>query len=106
MKISMEGKGRYTDIIFVGRLCRTLKYEELYLEANANATEARRNWAFTFGSTMTRDPIKPWDIVRQPRFSTMTLLCETMRQKGGGVLQTQCWNRRQERQDSHFIQPH
>ena len=38
MKISKEGKGRYTGIIFVGRLCRTLKYEEVNLKANA--TEA------------------------------------------------------------------
>ena len=42
MKISMDGKGRYTDNIFVERLWRTLKYEEVYLKAYANASEARR----------------------------------------------------------------
>ena len=42
VKISMDGKGRYTDNIFVERLWRTLKYEEVYLKAYANATEARR----------------------------------------------------------------
>ena len=42
VKISMDGKGRYTDNIFVERLWRTLKYEEVYLKAYANASEARR----------------------------------------------------------------
>ena len=44
VKISMDGKGRYNDNIFVERLWRTVKYEEVYLKANANAnaSEARR----------------------------------------------------------------
>ena len=42
VKISMDGKGRYADNIFVERLWRTVKYEEVYLKAYGNATEARR----------------------------------------------------------------
>ena len=42
MKISMDGKGRYADNIFVERLWRTVKYEEVYLKAYASAGEARR----------------------------------------------------------------
>ena len=42
VKISMDGKGRYNDNIFVERLWRTVKYEEVYLKAYANASEARR----------------------------------------------------------------
>ena len=42
VKITMDRKGRYTDNIFVERLWRTLKYEEVYLKAYANANEARR----------------------------------------------------------------
>ena len=38
----MDGKGRYNDNIFVERLWRTVKSEEVYLKAYANATEARR----------------------------------------------------------------
>ena len=38
----MDGKGRYTDNIFVERLWRTVKYEEVYLKAYAYAKEARR----------------------------------------------------------------
>ena len=32
VKISMDGKGRYADNIFVERLWRTVKYEEVYLK--------------------------------------------------------------------------
>ena len=42
VKISMDGKGRYADNIFVERLWRTVKYEEVYLKAYANTSEARR----------------------------------------------------------------
>ena len=31
VKISMDGKGRYRDNIFVERRWRTVKYEEVYL---------------------------------------------------------------------------
>ena len=42
VKISMDGKERYADNIFVERLWRTVKYEEVYLKAYASAGEARR----------------------------------------------------------------
>ena len=42
VKISMDGKGRYQDNILAERLWRTVKYEEVYLKAYANALEARR----------------------------------------------------------------
>ena len=37
----MDGKGRYLDNIFVERLWRSVKYEEVYLKAYQNGTEAR-----------------------------------------------------------------
>ncbi len=37
----MDGKGRYTDNIFVERLWRTVKYEEVYLKAYSNGREAK-----------------------------------------------------------------
>ena len=40
-RISMDGKGRYTDNIFVERLWRTVKYEEVYLKAYSNGREAK-----------------------------------------------------------------
>ena len=39
--ISMDGKGSWRDNVFVERLWRTLKYEEVYLRAYANVPEAR-----------------------------------------------------------------
>ena len=41
VRISMDGKGRYTDNVFVERLWRSLKYEEVYLKAYAGGKEAR-----------------------------------------------------------------
>jgi putative transposase len=41
IKISMDGKGRYTDNVFVERLWRSLKYEEVYLNAYDTVNEAR-----------------------------------------------------------------
>jgi putative transposase len=40
-KISMDGKGWYIDNIFVKRLWRTGKYEEVYLKAYSNGREAK-----------------------------------------------------------------
>ena len=42
IQISMDGKGRYTDNIFVERLWRSIKYEEVYLKAYQHGTEARK----------------------------------------------------------------
>jgi len=41
VRISMDGKGRYRDNIFVERLWRTVKYEEVYLKAYSNGREAK-----------------------------------------------------------------
>jgi putative transposase len=40
--ISMDGRGRFSDNIFVERLWRSLKYEEVYLRAYESAAEARQ----------------------------------------------------------------
>ena len=42
VRSSTDGKGRHADNIFVERLWRTVKYEEVYLKAYADAREARR----------------------------------------------------------------
>jgi putative transposase len=41
VRISMDGKGRYADNLFIERLWRTVKYEEVYLKAYENGREAR-----------------------------------------------------------------
>jgi putative transposase len=42
VRISMDGKGRWIDNVFIERLWRSLKYEEVYLKAYENVAEARR----------------------------------------------------------------
>jgi len=37
----MDGKGRYSDNIFIERLWRTVKYEEVYLKSYSGGREAR-----------------------------------------------------------------
>jgi putative transposase len=46
--ISMDGRGRFSDNIFVERLWRSLKYEEIYLRAYQNVAEARHGIAAYF----------------------------------------------------------
>ena len=41
VRVSMDGKGRYSDNIFVERLWRTVKYEEVYLKAYSGGREAK-----------------------------------------------------------------
>jgi putative transposase len=41
IKISMDGRGAWRDNVFVERLWRSVKYEEVYLHAYANVAEAR-----------------------------------------------------------------
>jgi len=41
IRISMDGKGRFLDNIFVERLWRSLKYEEVFLKAYGSVAEAR-----------------------------------------------------------------
>lgn len=42
VRISMDGKGRYLDNIFIERLWRSLKYEEVFIKAYDSVAEARR----------------------------------------------------------------
>ena len=41
IEISMDGKGRWVDNVFVERLWRSVKYEEVYLKAYETVAEAR-----------------------------------------------------------------
>jgi putative transposase len=41
IRISMDGKGAWRDNVFVERLWRTIKYEEVYLHAYESVSEAR-----------------------------------------------------------------
>ena len=41
VRISMDGRGRFLDNIFIERLWRSLKYEDIYLKHYADGREAR-----------------------------------------------------------------
>ena len=42
VRVSMDGRGRYLDNIFIERLWRSLKYEEVFIKAYGSVLEARR----------------------------------------------------------------
>lgn len=48
IRISMDGKGRWRDNVFVERLWRSVKYEEVYLKAYESVHEARASLANYF----------------------------------------------------------
>jgi putative transposase len=56
INISMDGKGRWVDNVFVERLWRSVKYEEVYLKAYDSVGDARRSLAayFEFYNTKRR----------------------------------------------------
>ncbi len=56
IRISMDGKGSYNDNLFIERLWRTVKYEEVYLKAYQDGKEARHSLARYFRFYNTRRP--------------------------------------------------
>lgn len=75
VKLSMDGRGRALDNVFVERLWRTVKYEEVYLKSYRSQIEAHTNLeAFlrfynerrphsAFGDS---EPMTPMEVYRQP----------------------------------------
>jgi putative transposase len=68
--ISMDGKGRYMDNIFVERLRRSLKYAEVYLNAHASLAEAKAgigSWLGFYNEEPTPEPGLPHAAPSRPR---------------------------------------
>jgi putative transposase len=42
IRVSMDGKGRFLDNIFIERLWRSLKYEDVFIKAYGSVAEARQ----------------------------------------------------------------
>jgi putative transposase len=59
--ISMDGKGAWRDNVFVERLWRTVKYEEVYLRAYASVAEAKSSLEGYFTFYNTRRPHQALD---------------------------------------------
>ncbi len=56
VKISMDGRGRWMDNVFIERLWRSLKYEDIYLKGYADGQEARAGIALWIAFYNTRRP--------------------------------------------------
>jgi putative transposase len=56
IRISMDGRGRWLDNVFIERLWRTVKYEEVYLHAYATVSEAKGGLARYFAFYNARRP--------------------------------------------------
>ena len=56
IQISMDGKGAWRDNVFVERLWRSVKYEEVYLRAYASTSEARAGLKRYFAFYNSRRP--------------------------------------------------
>jgi len=56
VKSSMDGKGRYSDNLFIERLWRTVKYEEVYLKAYQDGRDAGAGIGNYFRFYNTRRP--------------------------------------------------
>ena len=69
IRISMDGKGRFLDNIFIARLWRRLKYERVYLHARESGSEAKasiRKWMAFYNHQ--RPPPQPLAADRPPCF--------------------------------------
>jgi putative transposase len=73
--VSWDGRGRALDNVFVERLWRTVKYEEIYLKAYADGAEGReslsRYWRFYNHERLHQslDYRTPWEVHRARRRS-------------------------------------
>ena len=56
IRISMDGKGRWIDNVFVERIWKSVKYEHVYLHAYENVAEAKQQLATYFTFYNTRRP--------------------------------------------------
>jgi putative transposase len=56
IRISMDGKGRWIDNVFVERIWKSVKYEHVYLHAYESVAEARQQLATYFTFYNTRRP--------------------------------------------------
>ena len=76
IQISMDGKGRYLDNIFVERLWRSIKYEEVYLKAYQSVAEARAGINDYLEFYNQQRPHQAWATAPQRK-------CTRMTKKGG-----------------------
>ena len=70
IRISMDGKGRWIDNVFIERLWRSLKYEDVYLHEYADLTQLRcglERWLEHYNHTRPHSSLDgktPWEAYR------------------------------------------
>jgi putative transposase len=73
VRISMDGKGRWVDNVFIERLWRTVKYEEIYLREYQDLHELERElsrWFERYNTWRPHDALggaRPWEVYRPER---------------------------------------
>src|SRR3954454_5326650 len=77
--ISMDGRGAWRDYVFVERLWRSVKYEEIYLKAYDTVAEARNSLAGYFGFYNSRRPHSSLHLVRNPGMVPNETICGVRR---------------------------
>jgi putative transposase len=82
IKVSMDGKGSYSDNLFIERLWRTVKYEEVYLKAYRDGTDARHSLDSYFRFYNTERPHQALG------YRTPAEVHEPVEPINGGVLQS------------------
>ena len=75
VRISMDGQGRFLDNIFIERLWRGLKYEEVYIKAYGSVAEARQGIGGWLGFYNEKRPHQALDY-RTPRAVHEAAACE------------------------------
>ena len=68
IRISMDGKGCWRDNVFVERLWKSVKYEEVYLRAYVSVSEAKAGLARYFAFYNTRRPHSSLDRLTPDQF--------------------------------------
>ena len=68
IRISMDGKGAWRDNVFVERLWKSVKYEEVYLTAYNTVSEAKAGLARYFAFYNTRRPHSSLDRMTPEQF--------------------------------------
>ncbi len=84
IRVSMDGKGSYSDNLFIERLWRTVKYEEVYLKAYRDGKEARAAIGEYFRFYNNERPHQSLDYRTPAEVYNST----TMEESDGGVLQS------------------
>jgi putative transposase len=79
VRIGMDGRGSWRDNVFVERLWRSVKYEEVYLRAYDTGAEARNSMGVYLGSIIASDRIRA--LTGGPRITSISPALQCRRRR-------------------------